>query len=441
MLMFIKKYTSLDYSKKGKYVFTYVNYIHEFIMIFINDTLSTYGGSITLLLRMFKWLTKQHIQSAMITDSQENCEAVTQLREMGITIFQADIRNGHEIIPILKQYDEDLKVINFYWDKYLDIECAKKNGQLAFDNIMYNIHPAAFDKGSSRGDSFLTRSVKEMYYSILRKMNQNGSLVYMDPINIRHTERYYSREFEKRPTIVRLPMDCNGLNVTIDELENRFNSNIILTASRADFPYKGYLLGLIDIFVRLAKKKKDVQLEIIAGGGNSDILDKKLSEIDDDIRKRIIYKKWMTYDELKQEIRRAKVFVGMGTSIIDSARVRIPSIPVLFDTYDCISNGLFHEFGEITAYEDCTLGIENSLNTVLDASFEEYLSISKLTFEKMSSEYDIDKIMQGFISMSTKNKSCILNNKEYILHKVNNIKNKILYTGKGYSYNNVKGEN
>lgn len=410
-------------------------------MIIINDTLSTYGGSITLLLRMFKWLTNHHIPSAMITDSQENSEAVTQIKEMGVPIFQANIRNGCEIVPILKQYDEELKVINFYWDKYLDIECAKRNGRLLFDNIMYNIHPAAFDKGSSRRDTLLTRSVKEMYYSILHKMNKNGSLVYMDPINICHTERYYAKEFEDKPTILRLPMECDGIEISVDELNKRFNSSIILTASRADFPYKGYMIGLIDIFVKLAKKDPNVQLEIIAGGGNIGILEKKLSEMDDDMRKRIIYKKWMTYDELKQEIRRAKVFVGMGTSIIDSARVRIPSIPVLFDTYDCISNGLFHEFGEITAYEDCTLGIENSLNTVLDASFEEYLSISKLTFEKMSSEYDIDKIMQGFISMSTKNKSCILNNKEYILHKVNNIKNKILYTGKGYSYNNVKGEN
>ncbi len=407
-------------------------------MIIINDTLGTYGGSITLLLRMFGWLSSNHIDSAMITDSMENSEAVEQLKGLGINIFQVDTRKPHEVIPIIRQYSGSLKIINFYWDKYLDIECVKRTGHISFDNVMYDIHPAAFDKGSTRGNSFLTDKVKDVYYSILCKMNANRSLVFVDPINVRHTEGYYEKKFEKKPIILRIPMEYRDEDLGMDEAKKRYDANIILTASRADFPFKGYLIGLIDTFVRFAKDNPCVQLEIIAGGRDADILEKKISEVTETIRNRIIYKKWMTYEELKNEIRKAKVFVGMGTSIIDAAKASIPSIPVLFDTYKCKSNGIFHEFSEFTSYEDCTTDIGIYLQELLSLSFDEYYNISRLTYDKMIEEYEINKIMQRFLDLHTINKSCLLNQQEYMLHKLNTMKNRILYNNKRYSYKNVK---
>ena len=407
-------------------------------MIIINDTLSTYGGSITLLLRMFRWLSSNQIDSAMITDSIDNIEAVEQLNGMGITIFQVDVRKAKDVLHIINQYGTDLKIINFYWDKYLDVESAKRIGHVAFDNIMYNIHPAAFDKGSTRGNSFLKKKVVEAYYSILLKMNKNNSVVFIDPINIRHTERYYNRTFETPPKVLRVPMECNAAPLLYDEAKKRYDADIILTASRADFPYKGYLIGLIDTFAKFAESNQNVKLEIIAGGENTAILENKIAEADESIRSRITYKKWMTYEELNHEIRKAKVFVGMGTSVIDAAKASIPSIPVLFDTYKCKSNGMFHIFCEFTSYEDCTTDIDEYLQKLLCLSFDDYYTVSKLTYEKMIGEYDINRIMREFLDLSTINKSCLLNQKEYMLHKLNTIKNRFLYRNKKYSYKNVK---
>ena len=132
------------------------------------------------------------------------------------------------------------------------------------------------------------------------------------------------------------------------------------------------------------------------------------------------------------------VFVGMGTSIIDAARASIPSIPVCYDTYECKSNGLFHNCGEFTSYEDCTTDIDEYLQEIFSLSFDEYCRVSQLTNEKMVSEYDINTIMQAFLDIKTIHKSCILNRREYLLHRINTLKNRVLYKKNSYGYKNVK---
>lgn len=402
-------------------------------MIFVfNDTLGVFGGSQTLIYRMCEWLHEKKIKTVVMCNSAENTEIVSKLEAIGVVIDcfpPADYHHTKNTLVSLLNEDKDLLVVSFGFDRYMNIECTKAKYHLEFNNIIYDIIPITFFKGEGVNSKFLKKHAKKVYSKIVLRMLANNAIRTLEDTYITGVRDFYNfsaKEFS--PKILRLPMKCARLSNYEQIIKQGFEADLILSAARADFPFKGYLVGLVDQFCEIKKEMPSVKLKIFSDGGDMHILRDKVNAVSEEIRKDISLNGWICYEELYQEIQKAKVYIGMGTTVMDAALNYKPAVVVSFDTMDCVSAGLFTDNPYCTAthgdgYPEAT----ETLRRVLNSSFEEYKKLCIDNFEVVYDNYNIDYVMNDFVNIATPDKKCLLKPMEYLEHNMNNFVNTIRF--------------
>lgn len=402
-------------------------------MIFVfNDTLGVFGGSQTLIYRMCEWLHEKKIKTVVMCNSADNKEIVSKLENINVVIDCFPPEDYHHtknmLVSLLKE-DKDLLVVNFGFDRYMNIECTKAKYHLEFNNIIYDIIPTTFFKGEGVKSKFLKKHAKKVYSSVVLRMLANNAIRTLEDTYITGVRGYYNFTAEEfSPKILRLPMKCKRLDNYEQIIKQGFESDLILSAARADFPFKGYLVGLVDQFCEIKKEKPSVRLKIFSDGGDMHILRDKVNAVPEEIRKDISLNSWISYEELYQEMQKAKVYIGMGTTVMDAALNYKPSVVVSFDTMNCLSAGLFTDNPYCTAthgdgYPEAT----ETLRRVLRSSFDEYKKLCIDNFEVVYKNYNIDYVMNDFVNIKTQNQKCLLKPLERLEHNMNNYVNKIRF--------------
>ncbi len=399
-------------------------------MIVIYDTLGAYGGSHTLMLRMAEWLHEKNIKLAIIGTSIRNYEIVNMLKSINTNVIEGDLSNsskGYQIIKSLLEV-EPIKVFCFSWNYYLDVERIKQRYRVSFDNFVYCIHPETFKKGIGFRTKLMRDYSIKKYRAILEKMNRNGSLISVDEVNIKESEKYLRCDLHGITPIVYLPMYCLEREDKEKIISEGYKSNIIMTAARADFPYKGYMVGLVDIFARLKKEYPEMQMEYVTAGDDIQQLKDKIEELPNEISSSIRIHAWMAYEDLKAFMRTCRVYIGMGTTVFDAALQYKPSIVVKFGTMECISDHFVAEKPTyMTALPSCVESAEGRIKNAFLWGIEEYHQQSMESFNKTKEVYDIDKCMKQLIRSETKDKRSILTNREAIRHSLNQRLNRIRF--------------
>jgi hypothetical protein len=413
-------------------------------MIVFNDTLGVYGGSQTLMLRMCTWLREHEEKVAIICTSRSNVEIVGRLESIGVEVIVIDRRNIHELYLVIMRLlnSENIKVYNFIWNFYLDVECIKSRYKLEFDNLIYCIHPKTFKKGIGFKTAYMKKYSVDKYRFVYKKMYDNNALIMMHEVDINESNKFLNLDLDFKNSIVRLPMCCDKPENREQIINNGYQNEIIMTAARADFPYKGYILGLINDFEILKKEFQNIKLEIISGGDDYDRIVEKISDLSEDIRKDVILHGWMDYEQLKENIKRCKIFVGMGTTVLDAALEYKPCVPVRFNTYETIGECLIGDNPDYTTPEE---GCENKaieiVRKVLDMDCMDYTEACLKSFSAVKETYDINNGMDILLNRETKNRACILSRKEVIRHMLNNMLNKIrCRNNNDYDYTKLKFE-
>lgn len=412
-------------------------------MIVLNDTLGAYGGSHTMMLRMCTWLRENDIKVTIVCSSMDNTEIVEKLEKTGTNIVCADMSDAKKGYFVLKELldIEDIKVFNFSWNYYLDMECIKKIHKLRFDNFVYCIHPETFKKGIGFKSEILRQYSINKYKKIYERMNTNGALIMMDEINTEESGKYLQVNLQTKPPIVCLPMYCSALSNKDEVIKSGFESDVIMTAARADFPYKGYIIGLIKAFENIKKSFPNTQLEIISAGEDYDQILFALDQLPASVRNSIKLHGWMDYDTLKENIKRCKVFVGMGTTVLDSSLLYKPSVAVRFNTYDLIGDSLIADKPTyFTAMKDCKENATNQILRVLNMDYEEYKKCANKSFDEVEKNYAMKYCMDALITSNTKEKRSILTTRETYRHIVNNIINRIRFRKNHFDYKSITKE-
>lgn len=410
-------------------------------MFVINDTLGAYGGSHTLMYRMCVWLSEHKIKTVVLCSDASNAEIVKKIEATGARIQVVNRKHYQSLAYILKklQQEEPIKVLNFIFDLFLDLEAIKKKYKLYFENFIYCIHPSTFKKGRGFQNSYLKQYSRKMIAKILMKMYKNSALVMMDEITLEETQNYLDKTFPSSPPIMRLPMICKN-DLSADKIISKgFFSNTIITASRAEFPYKGYLLGLLDDFVYLNTKLSDIKLVIVSDGDDINILKNRINNLPSNIQQKISLFGWMEYELLLEKIKECKVFLGMGTSVLDAALCYKPSIAVRFDTYENIGDCLISERPElITPDQSCNDRAVLLLEKVLKMSDSEYKQEALDSFEKVKCTYDIDLFMKTLFNTQTISNESLLSKWEIFLHDANRFRLSMRTSSeKPFDYNNL----
>jgi hypothetical protein len=399
-------------------------------MIIFNDTLGAYGGSHTLMLRMCTWLKARDIRTGIFCDNRNNEGIAQELEKLGVEIFVLNIQDPKAVKSDLIKINDDVKIINFSWNFYLDIERAKKVCGFSFDNLVYCIHAATFQKGSGFKSSFMKKYSIAKYRSIFERMGKNNALIMMDEVCLRISQDFLGLKLAEEPTILRLPMECLEMpdEKINDIIKNGYASKLLMTASRAEIPYKGYLLGLLDDYIVIKEKYPEVRLSIISAGEDMWQIEEKIQNMPERYQKDIILHGWLDYESLKIELEKCMIFIGMGTSVLDAALKYKPSIPVKFYTTENIAASLLSDdVKNICAEETCTNKALPLLEKTLSFTEVEYREACYASFHSVKDNYDIDLVMSGMIKAETRNQKCILSSQECFTHKMNNVLNSIRF--------------
>lgn len=392
------------------------------MIIVINDTLGAYGGTHTLTLRMCRWLAASGYQTAVFCDRDDNKEIVGKLKENGTKIYcfdTSDTLKSYDIVNRLV-YRDNLKVISLMWDKYIDMEILKAEKALEFENIIYCVHFGTFMKGATY-PHIIKEYVRLRYRRIFDRMDKNAAIVMMDEDTTRRTGEYFGKDFYPWNPFARIPMICKEDRMSEEIVRKGYKSDVLMTASRAEFPYKGYLLGLIDIYGRLKGEYPMLKLVIVAGGESRDVglIKDKIALLPTKARQDVEFHHWMDYDTLREKIKSCKLFIGMGTSVLDAALEYKPSIAVKYNTYDVISQGMLKDFPEFcTADEDCKTSADPLIKHILELDEESYRKEAYATFNAVKRCYDIDINIKVLIDAHPKYNKTLLRRRDIRFHKL-----------------------
>ena len=309
-------------------------------MLIINDTLGTYGGSITLIERLCTWAMMNNESIKVYCNDMSNKEIVTKLNRMNVTIECFDTYDSKTLF--LHIYEDlklgDIQIVSFILNNYLSIEAVKKSHDLDFVNVIYSIHPATFYKGTGIKEGAFKSIILKRYKKTVQRINDNGAIVFMDQDNIESTEKYYGFSFNS-PTVIRaLPMICTPLGE--DELRSKisksYDKKIIFTSCRADFPFKSYVLGLVDAIASINKNNIVAKLTIVSYGKDLDVIKGKIKG-----KNYIKLIQETKYNDLENIYLDSDIYVGMGSTAIEAAKYGLPVILANVNSPDFLSCGFF----------------------------------------------------------------------------------------------------
>lgn len=238
------------------------------------------------------------------------------------------------------------------------------------------------------------------YY--IRHEIKNKHIIFMDRIGISATEQFYQTNYGLTDSdMFPLPVDLFPLQ---DEFCNKVASNrtpfSILSIARADFPFKGYLKGLLEICTRLCGTWP-IQLTIISYGADINQLHQWIDVAKDAGFSDITLIGETPYHELEKYILSSNLYIGMGTTVLDAAARGIPSIAVQSNTYELNSNHLFwEEPGRIGGNPEETIpSAQPLIERVLCMSDAEYIDTMKRTEHALRELYSMDSFVEKFLPL------------------------------------------
>lgn len=297
------------------------------IVYFVYQKIIT-GGCELLIERLGKEMSNRSIIPYVVFQSidtnMENRYLNAGLKLIGVTKW-----NRKNVISSIDPKKNSF-LITFTWNDFL--LCNIK--QIGVYTFFYAVHYQAFEMGENKA-GLIKQLLKRIGKNGIIRLKRNGQLICMDEQTIEYTKRYYDLEFFDLP-IIRLAIDVVSPREIIV-----YNEKInILTIARADFPFKGYIVGLIEWFKTSSER---TNLNIISYGKDEKVIVDKINALDDSVKNRISFVGKTDYNELEKYYQNADIYVGMGTTVLDASLRGIVSIPVQAYTTDLVADKFFFE--------------------------------------------------------------------------------------------------
>lgn len=364
--------------------------------------------------RMFSWGEKNGYKNVLIVDKLYKIDKtnIDLLNKSHVDIYYSKFSGNEYIIQdINHKYlkldlkDEIISVSSSY-SGYLRGEFLRDKFQCKYlKNYIYIFHPY---------DSICIGDKNKFKQDILDKINNNNELIFMDEECYEQCRLYYDyKEKQLNRNIIFLSFDCKCFNKDI--VNKRINNKCknILTVTRFEFPFKGYVIGLIKDFKILSEKYPDLSLSIIGYGNGIDKVKETIKE--NNLEKKINLIGKTDYKELQKFYKDAYIYIGMGTTLLDAANNCTPGIIIASYQYGTNIIGEWYKHssivGGISKNNKC---LENNLNNLIEKiisySSEDYMKLCFETHNEFEKYYSIDINMNKLISIEDK-KQYILNDK------------------------------
>lgn len=275
----------------------------------------------------------------------------------------------------------------FFWTVYL------KNKFKWFYYINIGVSPLVLPK--KKLSRFVWKILAILEKPFLMQLIETKQMFFFDCVDF--IEKFYRIKIPL-DVIYNIPMNIEELN--IDKIKSRYNNEdfLLFTSARADFPFKGYIFGLIEMFKTISIDKR-MKLIIISSGAQDEMIKKRINDLNDDVKQKITFINGESYDKVIKHMEASNLVIGMGTTVLDAASRGIPVINVVPYTFELMSSGLWNGNRSSVNTLDNVIA---AVNKVMNSSLAEYECISRNTYAKCKEKYDINVIMEDVI----KKKGC-----------------------------------
>ena len=360
------------------------------------------GGVPTYYLRMFRWANKQGYKNFLfikrgnfIDKNLKNMlhEAQVKIVEIdfnlrGVAIYEDNKRTNDIFLNNLLLICSDLHCfVHFTHDKRFNM----------FNLIFYSLHPRATQISRSK---FINFRYKRYLVSLTEQ-----NMIFMDKETEEGYTKYYKSGYN-RNQYYRVgdfipDLDDKMVKKRACDKEQIFK---VLTVARMDFPFKGYVYGLVHDIGRLNIKEK-IELVVVGDGPQFEVIkelayekQKQLNNVQIDLIGRV------PYEELDKYYKDATVFVGGGTTLIEASKYGTPSIVTTDNQMGTCCVGYMDEeydnFGGVLSGEP--KDVINLLKKVSEMSMDEYIDFENRCYSVVKDEYDINLIMNRIFSIQAK---------------------------------------
>ena len=376
------------------------------------------GGTATLSYRLGTSLIQYGYDVYYVYYVNNNENNLALLKNSGITVIKEDIRNWIDTgCNILFDYDDVILIVYSFEFLFVLEEIKRRISDKSINIFLFNFRYDCLVYGGSKLKMNAVHKIMNAFNKpYIKSVYRQQKLIFMDEGCVNTTENKLRITLNNSDRyIFRLPY------VIDSKPEFKKHNNRIATMTRLEFPFKGYTLGLVDLYCRLKKKYDDLELDIIGDGPSYEVLNERIIKCSEEELKGIHLYGQLSYRDAKKIVGNAAVFIGMGTSILDAASLGIPSVVVQVHNDKCCGRCLFSEEPNCLGYEiDETdlMELDNLVDSVLKMDCDEYIQLEKKQFDALNEVYGID----GFVVRLQRLKNQTLNTMDklaYLLHHFN----------------------
>lgn len=358
---------------------------------------------------IFKW-AKELIGKGHQVDLL--CNSITkQMYEkyetIGITIHVTSKGFNDAIQQLYVKSDEsqEIRVVTFLLDDFLEAYFTKISTSNK-KTILYTVHPAALIPEEQNRE---TRNlVRIFYWKCLKRAidvyASHKNIICMDRQTISTYSDYFrlNNDIEnKKFCIIHIPVDDLGSPENNDDENDDF---MVLSVARADFPFKGYLLGLVD-YINNNDICDKVRFVIVSTGKDIDELKDRILSLPEEKRKRVKLIEGIEHEKLSELYNESSLYIGMGTTVVEAAMCKTLTIPVAAYTEKLLADHFFHQDPEsVTADINCInrfneLFIESISMNIQDREMIKAKS-RNLALENYGIETFVDFMGKAFAAMN-----------------------------------------
>jgi len=351
------------------------------------------GGTATLSMRIGECLVCKGYEVIYICQIINDENNVRSMEDKGIKVYQWKLKDAGRK---LSEYYRDCKlnVLTYSLNEFIFIESLKNRININ-KNVLYIVHHYGLVKGKDKKYIFI-KSINKFYLKIIETYLNNNNIIFMDQISINETEKFYKFKIHNAQDLIfNLPIQVERLNLDKIEQKCKLETFNILTIARADFPFKGYIMGLIDDFRKLCTTYDDIKLTIITFGKNEVEVHKKIKELPYTIQKKINIIGQTPYEKLNEYFEKTHIYLGMGTTLLDAVNQGVPSLAMQQYTYNNYSSGFFStQPNFLVGYPNIDLSACIYIEKVKKMSVSDYRELCIKEHKALLEHYNIDSVIR-----------------------------------------------
>lgn len=343
------------------------------------------GGAETLIIRLAEIICTRGYEVAVY--AKEISEEIRiKAENAGATVI-ADM--GWSRLLAQRSFDENDKILTVQFKSFLEVQYEMKKNNNYCDVLFYDVH--VYDLFMDLKSKVIYRQLLyRPYKKMISEFYSNGNIFFMEENCTRYAEDYYDISLGGSRDVWLLPMciEPYGEEDLPAKAESRRGSFEVLSVARADFPFKGYIKGLIEDAREAKKRHPNLKLTIVTRG---DGFDQVLEWAAGDDFITII--NGMDPKDLKSLYESSHLFFGMGTTVLDAAMNGTPVVPVNHFTYKCEAARFFYEdprYIAIRCDDDCLYDAGHFIDQVAMMSDREYIETCHKVRDAVVQNYDIE---------------------------------------------------